>query len=561
MKCVQEGGFTLEEHKPKEIAQTSLHRELPEVTSEVIEKLNESLSNLSIHLAQTVGQKGQPKRAEEREPRPRRVLQCWNCGESGHGMYNCPWPRGEPGRPNLNYPVMNAGDGADQQPRILQRPNGGPGLARPQPREADTIPPLPDPKVHVVEVSNTKDVDIEANGIKRGRGKAKEKEGATSQSDHGRGKKAKETKEVKKSRRRINLQDFPLGHGMAPYNLLDDMRGKGPNISWPQFLALCPQVRRELSRVVSTRRKVKDGVPVVKIAQAEVDEDIAPVLDCYIKGRLVREGLVDGGAQICIMTEVLMHKLGLHIHETPDIKVKMANNSKAKCLGIVKDVNVEVFGMERPINFYVMSAKGNGYPFILGRPWLRKMRALQDWESGRLICRNEDSKKIVFNMKEQRQEELQEESTETETDEYSTDDTSEQESSGSPTDEESSIEVMGVRFRPTKQESTCQGLEEVGSQEDQNGQSEEMLDGMLSKTLSWEERHEYICMLQKFPRLFAKDYTDVRGVDVIQHKIDLKPQATPKAQKLRRLGVIKEQALLKEVRKLLSAGFIYPVEN
>ena len=88
-----------------------------------------------------------------------------------------------------------------------------------------------------------------------------------------------------------------------------------------------------------------------------------------------------------------------------------------------------------------------------------------------------------------------------------------------------------------------------------------MLDGMLSKTLSWEERHEYICMLQKFPRLFAKDYTDVRGVDIIQHKIDLKPQATPKAQKLRRLGVIKEQALLKEVRKLLSAGFSYPVEK
>ena len=91
---------------------------------------------------------------------------------------------------------------------------------------------------------------------------------------------------------------------------------------------------------------------MVKLAQAEVDEDVAPILDCYIKGRLVKEGLVDGGAQICIMTEVLMHKLGLHIQETP--------NNKARCLGIVKDVNVEVFGMERPVNFYVMSTKGNG---------------------------------------------------------------------------------------------------------------------------------------------------------------------------------------------------------
>ncbi|MCO5565127.1 hypothetical protein L7F22_018798 [Adiantum nelumboides] len=68
-------------------------------------------------------------------------------------------------------------------------------------------------------------------------------------------------------------------------------------------------------------------------------------------------------------------------------------------------------------------------------------------------------------------------------------------------------------------------------------------------------------MLRKFPRLFAKDYTDVQGVDAIQHKIELKLEIKPKAQKLRRLGIIKEQELLKEVQKLLATKFIYPVEN
>ena len=38
-------------------------------------------------------------------------------------------------------------------------------------------------------------------------------------------------------------------------------------------------------------------------------------------------------------------------------------------------------------------------------------------------------------------------------------------------------------------------------------------------------------MLRKFPKLFAKDYTNIRGVDAFQHKIELKPEATPKAQK------------------------------
>ena len=168
----------------------------------------------------------------------------------------------------------------------------------------------------------------------------------------------KENKEVKRRRCHIDLPDFPLGHGMAPYNLLEDMRGKGLDILWPQFLALCPQVRRELTKAVSTRRKTKENVPVVKISQPEMDEDITPVLDCYIKGRLVKKGLVDGGAQICIMTEELMQRLGMHTHETPEIKVKMANNSKAKCLGICKNVSVEVFGIKKVVDFYVMSTKG-----------------------------------------------------------------------------------------------------------------------------------------------------------------------------------------------------------
>ncbi|MCO5605707.1 hypothetical protein L7F22_059891 [Adiantum nelumboides] len=180
---------------------------------------------------------------------------------------------------------------------LLQRPNA----AQPPPRGVEGVPPSPDPNVSVVEVTQSKEEDIEANGIKHGREKGKKMEGVTSQTDHGRGKKTKETKEGKRTRRRINLQDFPLGHDMAPYNLMEDITGKGPSISWPQFLALCPQVRRELSKAVSTRRRAKENVPIIKIAHAQMDEDITPLLDCYIKGKLVKKGLVDGGAQICIM--------------------------------------------------------------------------------------------------------------------------------------------------------------------------------------------------------------------------------------------------------------------
>ncbi|MCO5567404.1 hypothetical protein L7F22_021094 [Adiantum nelumboides] len=162
-------------------------------------------------------------------------------------------------------------------------------------------------------------------------------------------------------------------------------------------------------------------------------------------------------------------------------------------------------------------------------------------------------------MKEQRQEDIQVESTPSDTEEEFSTTASEEEYSDITTEEDSSMEVMGIRLRLVNKEQASQVEEEFKEQPQEN--NEEMIEGMLSKTLTQEERVEYKQMLQKFPNLFVKDYINVRGVDIVQHQIELKPESQPQAQKLRRLGVVKEEALLKEVRKLLSAGFIYSVDN
>ena len=47
----------------------------------------------------------------------------------------------------------------------------------------------------------------------------------------------------------------------------------------------------------------------------------------------------------------------------------------------------------------------------------------------------------------------------------------------------------------------------------------------------------------------------------MKHHINLRPNCKPVAQKLRRLGIVQQEALLMEVKKLLQAGFIYPVED
>ena len=68
-------------------------------------------------------------------------------------------------------------------------------------------------------------------------------------------------------------------------------------------------------------------------------------------------------------------------------------------------------------------------------------------------------------------------------------------------------------------------------------------------------------VLKKHASLFISDYTHITGVTAVKHHIHLKEGSKPVVQRLRRLGVVQQNALLSEVKRLLEAGFIYPVED
>ncbi|MCO5613481.1 hypothetical protein L7F22_067758 [Adiantum nelumboides] len=78
---------------------------------------------------------------------------------------------------------------------------------------------------------------------------------------------------------------------------------------------------------------------------------------------------------------------------------------------------------------------------------------------------------------------------------------------------------------------------------------EERLRKMLAKDLTKEEEEDYINMFKRYSHLFITDYSMIKGVNVIQHHIVLKPNAKPIAQNLRRLGVVQQEALLIENSK------------
>ena len=112
-------------------------------------------------------------------------------------------------------------------------------------KEGPSIPPLPEPNVHVVEVTSSspmKEKEAHANDLNWARGKEKVGEDMMVEdtSIEGRQRKKERGEASKRLQRHINLQDFPLGHGMTPYSLVEDLQSKGPPLSWPQFFALCP---------------------------------------------------------------------------------------------------------------------------------------------------------------------------------------------------------------------------------------------------------------------------------------------------------------------------------
>ena len=71
---------------------------------------------------------------------------------------------------------------------------------------------------------------------------------------------------------------------------------------------------------------------------------------------------------------------------------------------------------------------------------------------------------------------------------------------------------------------------------------------MLAKDLTKKEKEDFKLMLGKQPSLFISDYGDIWGVNVVEQYIKLKPNYKPVAQKLKRLGVVQQEALMMEVK-------------
>ena len=85
----------------------------------------------------------------------------------------------------------------------------------------------------------------------------------------------------------------------------------------------------------------------------------------------------------------------------------------------------------------------------------------------------------------------------------------------------------------------------------------------ISASLTKEEKSELILLLKEFKDVFVWDYNEMPGLDpgLVAHTLNVDPEAKPMAQPARIFHTEIEGQIVKEVQKLLAAGFIKPIQH
>ena len=85
----------------------------------------------------------------------------------------------------------------------------------------------------------------------------------------------------------------------------------------------------------------------------------------------------------------------------------------------------------------------------------------------------------------------------------------------------------------------------------------------ISSSLTKKEKSELILLLKEFKDVFTWDYSEMPKLDLglVVHTLNVDPEAKPVAQPARIFHTEVEEQIVKEVQKLLAAGFIEPIQH
>ncbi|MCO5552923.1 hypothetical protein L7F22_006442 [Adiantum nelumboides] len=148
---------------------------------DLLHKLTQQLETLTLNLVQAPTRGQQPRDDAQPLRRSTQELRCWNCNETGHGMYHCPHPRRIPGDmyPPRRPPQTVQFDVPQQPPTILRRPP-------PPPHPMAAVPPVPEQPeergVNIIKLEEPEELNVML-AMKRTRAQERDEEMKSDTSD------------------------------------------------------------------------------------------------------------------------------------------------------------------------------------------------------------------------------------------------------------------------------------------------------------------------------------------------------------------------------------------
>src|SRR3954454_18919398 len=363
-------------------------------------------------------------------------------------------------------------------------------------------------------------------------------------------------KKEKTSRKspKFRMKPAPI-ETVSEFDIAQYIRDLPCGLSVGQASANIPKYRTALQKSI---RRTREANYIGRMEEEETAPTTAARCKILVNGMVVN-AIIDSGASTSIVMKKLARKLGFEINKPSKLVIVTANGTKVRSLGEISEFTLELKGREVDIPVQVLESSDE--VLILGNDWLKRARAVLDWEKSILTVKIE-GRKIALPISCTRINKLQvvEESDSESEIEY----------------EEEELEEAAVYFSDLISDTSESDLEfnpwvdhvtenELSSEEEEESTNPAT---MLAEVAFVEEKKKlnlgpltdqeqelFAEFTNTYRDICAKSQTDIGRTDLIQHKIntgDARPIALPAY----RLNPQKKEFLRKEIANMEEVGII-----
>ena len=158
-----------------------------------------------------------------------------------------------------------------------------------------------------------------------------------------------------------------------------------PGITVAELMSICPELRKETMEHCKTQRipvtaslELSPSTLVLALMMPVHIEHVNPLRELKVVVNGIKEefGLLDGGSEIVIMREDLWKEVKVLVNMNRKMRMEAANGSMSELPGCAEMLEIDVDGLKTWAHAFIVPSAL--YRLLLGRPWHRLVRLLQE---------------------------------------------------------------------------------------------------------------------------------------------------------------------------------------